>query len=272
MTSALSCPHCGSPVSAGDKFCAHCGKQISLHRESSSEKSRTIVCSSCGRVNSATEEVCIGCGSPLVILSAAEQQTANTAHQPRQRAKQQKETVPIAKFAVIVFAILAVLIVVLEYRNAPKGNVPSRPVVQQQEQQTDPSVLNEITTLEARVQANPKDSEALLQLANRLHDAKFYPRAIETYKQFLLLQPRNADARVDMAICYFETGDSKQAVREIESVLKREPTHQMAAFNLGVIQLSSGNLPEAKKWLKTAAEIDSLSPAGQRARELLLQH
>ncbi|MEW6061253.1 MAG: tetratricopeptide repeat protein [Bacteroidota bacterium] len=272
MTSTLSCPHCGSPISIGDKFCANCGKQISSSRESSSEKPRTVVCPTCGRVNSASEEVCIGCGSLLVVQETMTEKTKESASQLKQPVKKKKGTVPQTRYVLMIFAILAVLIVVLEYRNAPKGSMQNRPVSRQQEPQTDPSVLNEIRNLEVRVKANPNDSEALLQLANRLHDAKFYPRAIETYKQFLLLQPNNADARVDMAICYFETGDTKQAVSEIESVLQREPTHQMAAFNLGVIQLSSGNLPEAKKWLKKAVDIDSLSPAGQRARELLQQH
>lgn len=273
MTSALSCPHCGSPVSAQDKFCANCGKQISVAAPASSAKPSTIVCTTCGRVNSSTNEICVGCGSPLIAAAAAEPRESATQAKPKQQTKKKRESALQTKYLLIIFVALAILIIVLEYRNAPNGSASQNRAASQQEvHSTDPSVLNEITNLETRVKTNPTDSQALLELANKLHDARFYPRAIETYKQFLALQPANADARVDMAICYFETGDSEQAVREIESVLKKEPKHQMAAFNLGVIQLSSGNLPEAKKWLKKAADLDPSSPAGQRAQELLQQH
>lgn len=168
---------------------------------------------------------------------------------------------------------LAIGIIGIEYVSAPSGGTnPLTPPPQLQTQTTDPSVLTEINNLEARTKADPKDSEALLQLANRLHDAKFYPRAIETYKQFLALKPNESDARVDMAICYFETEENQRAVQEIESVIKKQPNHQMATFNLGVIQLSMGNLEVSKKWLQKAVDIDPNSPAGQRAQELLKQH
>ena len=183
-----------------------------------------------------------------------------------------KKQIPQTNYVIGIFIALAIVIVAVEYFRSPSGDTHVHTPAIQQAQPTDPSVLTEITNLEAKIKSDPKDSDALLQLANRLHDAKFYPRAIETYKQFLVLKPNDADARVDMAICYYETGDASQAVREIESVVKKHPKHQMAAFNLGVIQLSSGNLEESKKWLKKAVDIDSLSPAGQRARDLLHQH
>jgi tetratricopeptide (TPR) repeat protein len=109
-------------------------------------------------------------------------------------------------------------------------------------------------------------------LANSLHDAKFYPRAIETYKKYLTVDPKNHDARVDLGICYFETGNDKQAVIEIETVIKKQPKHQMAVFNLGIIQLSLQNMPEAKKWLKKCVELDPQSTAGLRAQQILQQH
>jgi TolA-binding protein/RNA polymerase subunit RPABC4/transcription elongation factor Spt4 len=277
MTLVLSCPHCGFSVSAQDKFCANCGKELLSTvpgRESSPEKPATVVCQTCGRVNAVTNEVCYGCGSPLAVSPTVGEQSKKTVPQSKHQSKKHTEPASPTKYVLIIFLIVAVLIIVLEYRNSPKGSSLLQNAVspQQQSQQTDPAVLQEITQLESRIKINPKESEALLELANKLHDAKFYPRAIETYKQFLVMQPNNSDARVDLGICYFEIGEIQQAVNEIESVIKKNPNHQMASFNLGVIQLSSGNLPEAKKWLKKAAEIDPSSPAGQRAQELLQQH
>lgn len=274
MTSALHCPHCGAHVSENDKFCAHCGKKIET-QSSAGEPSRvqqsTVVCSSCGRVNPASEKSCYGCGSPLEI--AAHAGDIDKEHSSRKPNPKKKKQNPQTNYVVGIFVLLVVAIALFEYFRSPSGDPHVHtPAAQQQTQTTDPSVLTEITNLEAKIKSDPKESDALLQLANRLHDAKFYPRAIETYKQFLALKPNDADARVDLAICYFETGESPRAVAEIESVVKKHPKHQMALFNLGVIHLSSGNMDEAKKWLQKAADIDPASPAGKRAQELLHQH
>ncbi|MEW5800150.1 MAG: tetratricopeptide repeat protein [Bacteroidota bacterium] len=273
MTSALHCPHCGASISAADKFCAHCGtKLISQTPESESPKTHqgTIVCASCGRVNPMSEKICFGCGSPLDAAPAVTE-TKKESSVSKTQAKKKKK-IPQTNYVIGIFIALAIVIIAVEYFRSPSGDTHVHTPATQQSQPTDPSVVTEITNLEAKIKSDPKDSDALLRLANMLHDAKFYPRAIETYKQFLALKPNDADARVDMAICYFETDDAPRAVREIESVVKQYPKHQMAVFNLGVIHLSSGNMDEAKKWLKKAVEIDSLSPAGQRARDLLHQH
>lgn len=274
MTSALHCTHCGASLSTGDKFCAHCGTKVaSQSPESDSPKARqrTIVCASCGRANPSSKKICYGCGSPLDIAPATGE-TRKESPAPKAQTKKKKQ-IPQSNYVIGVFIALVAVIVIVEYLQSPSGDTHVHtPAVVQQAQPTDPSVLTEITNLEAKLKSNPKDSDALLQLANKLHDAKFYPRAIEIYKRFLALKPNETDARVDMAICYFETGDAPRAVQEIESVVKKQPKHQMAAFNLGVIQLSLGNMDEAKQWLKKAADIDSLSPAGQRAKELLHQH
>lgn len=274
MTSVLHCPHCGAHVSVNDKFCAHCGKKIETQSsvdDQSRVKTNTVVCSSCGRVNPASEKSCYGCGSPLdVAPTAGELKKEPPPHKVQPK---KKKKIPETNYVIGIFAALVLVIAVVEYLRSPTGDTHVHtPAAQQQTQTTDPSVLTDIANLEARIKSNPNESDALLQLANKLHDAKFYPRAIETYKQFLALKPDDADARVDLAICYFETGEAPRAVQEIESVVKKHPKHQMALFNLGVIQLSSGNVDESKKWLKKAVDIDPSSPAGQRAQELLHKH
>ena len=49
------------------------------------------------------------------------------------------------------------------------------------------------------------------------------PRAIETYKKYLRLKPADADARVDMGICYYESGDSPTALKEMQTALNVRP-------------------------------------------------
>ena len=139
----------------------------------------------------------------------------------------------------------------------------------------------DIAPLENAVKANPKDADAMLRLANALHDNGMLPRAIEQYKNYLSMHPENPDARVDLGICYDQMGmiDSLRsaqyyalAIKEMETALKGNPSHQPAAFNLGIVNLHRGSLEESNKWLKKAAAMNKNSNLGMRAQQILQQH
>ncbi len=181
------------------------------------------------------------------------------------------QTPPWLKAILGTFALYIVVVIVYELQQVPSGSVQSNQVAAVQ-QQPDPHRIDHISDLEKQIASNPNDAETTLQLANALHDAKLYQKAIGAYRKYILLNPNNNDARVDLGICYFEVGELEQSIKEIESVVKKEPKHQMAMFNLGIIQFSSKNLPEAQKWLKKCIEIDPQSTAGLRAQQLLQQH
>lgn len=134
------------------------------------------------------------------------------------------------------------------------------------------SVLQEIEQLERIVETNPQDTQSLLRLANRLQDARFLPRAIVHYKQYLSLVPGDASARVDLGICYFESGDAHTAIVEMEKALEFEPLHQLGHLNLGVVNLNAGNLQKSNEWFAKCVEINPNSEAGKRAQRILEQH
>jgi cytochrome c-type biogenesis protein CcmH/NrfG len=138
-----------------------------------------------------------------------------------------------------------------------------------------------LAPLEQAVRDNPSDSHALLQLANGLHDARDWQRAIDTYQKYLAREPGDPDARVDMGICYFELAQTSpsnaggyytKAIVEMETALKKSPRHQSAMFNLGIVNLQMGNIEVSNAWFKRTAAVDSTSPLGQRSRRILEQH
>ncbi len=51
---AGTCPHCGAPCSAGDRFCAACGLPLGGKQ-----------CKKCGKLNEAEAKFCSGCGARL---------------------------------------------------------------------------------------------------------------------------------------------------------------------------------------------------------------
>lgn len=233
----------------------------------------TIICSSCGIVNDLSRTVCSSCGSPLTEAVHAAVPAAPAAS----KAKHHHGGRPQWLSAVIgVFVLYAVVIVIIEFRQLPSGTVQrsqaAAAAAPQDHVHTDPALIEQITAMEKMVAAAPKNADMQLQFANMLHDAKFYPRAVEQYKKYLALVPDNHDARVDMGICYYETGDLTQAVKEIESVIRKQPKHQMAMFNLGVIHLSAENMAESRKWLERCRDLDPQSTAGLRAQQILQQH
>jgi tetratricopeptide (TPR) repeat protein len=139
----------------------------------------------------------------------------------------------------------------------------------------------DIAPFERAVEENPNDPQAVLELANVLQDSRNFPRAVEMYKRYLETDPDNPNARVDLGICYFELGREDTihggtffaaAIREMGIAHEKHPDHQHAAFNLGIVNLSIGNLEESSKWFRRAVETDESSNLGKRAKDLLEQH
>jgi uncharacterized paraquat-inducible protein A len=57
-----SCPHCGSPIAAGAKFCRSCGEQIVVKSTVQPGSSRVANCPECGSILSADAKFCGQCG------------------------------------------------------------------------------------------------------------------------------------------------------------------------------------------------------------------
>lgn len=140
---------------------------------------------------------------------------------------------------------------------------------QQNQQSVDLSKISEINKLEEEFKNNPNDHELLLSLGHMLNDNGFYQRAIDKYDQYLKLHPDNVDVIVDMGVCYFELKNYNESITTIENAVKLNPKHQIANFNLGIVNLANGNSEKAKEWWGKARDIDPNSNIGKKAEELL---
>jgi tetratricopeptide (TPR) repeat protein len=149
-------------------------------------------------------------------------------------------------------------------------------LIQTNTQSQDPGVnmtnMQEISELENKVAANPEDIESTLHLAHLLQDSGLFEKAITNYKKYLDKNQENADARVDMAICYYNLSDYNTAISEMEAAIKYQPKHQIAHLNLGIVNLTARNIEASKMWFQKTVDIDPNSEAGKRAQELLTSH
>ncbi len=110
------------------------------------------------------------------------------------------------------------------------------------------TVFQEISTLKAAIEKDPKDVQALVRLANMYHDARKYEEAVQFYKRALAVTPKDVDARTDMGICLYEMGMADDAIAQFRTSLAYDAKHWQTWLNLGIVALSS------KNDLKTAAD------------------
>jgi len=281
----LVCSDCGAGLLPGDSFCPQCGAKI--EPTEGARETTPVRCPVCGHSNKPGNKFCESCGARLSKDRAAaspggaggRSQNKPSRQQPAENAggaKRKFEPWPfVAGFAVIALVAYLVYTEVSGDGRQPVASKSSVPPVQSM------PAVPPIEPFEKAVAANPDDPNALLQLANVLHDNRAFGRAIETYKMYLAKVPKNSDARVDMGICYFQLAQEDSinagrlfplALQEMETAYKANPNHQPAAFNLGIVNLNIGNLQESNKWFKRAVELNKNSDLGARAQRILDQH
>jgi cytochrome c-type biogenesis protein CcmH/NrfG len=96
-------------------------------------------------------------------------------------------------------------------------------------------IQQRISGIERMLAINPRNAEALVQLANDYFDLRKYDKAVETYKKALEMEPRNADVLTDMGICYRRLGHPNEAIEAFRKAVAVDPGHAMALFNMGII-------------------------------------
>ena len=286
------CAECGFKIEGEFKFCPNCGNKIYLETTSSdkskNESTELLNCKNCGEGNSIDNSVCFSCGIPLSgnknklqnrpkqELNKVDRKKSVVEHSPKNNKEiKEEKVIDNKKILLISSAIVVVFIFALVASGVFDSGIQEN--VSQMSNQSSSSSLNlanleEITQLENKVSADPDDLESTLHLAHLQQDAGLSEKAIVNYKKYLTKFPENADARVDMAICFYNLSDYATAISEMETAIKYQPKHQIAYLNLGIVNLAAKNIEASKAWFKKTAELDPNTEAGKRAQELLNSH
>ncbi len=228
------------------------------------------ICPTCGYPITDALETCPNCGENLTVhVVLPEKEAESTAiRKPITRfAPSNFLFIGVAiLFASLVFAIYA------ENREIMSGGQTHTPDDGHNHEHSqplvDPKVIEEV---QAKVHANPSDMDALLQLANLLHDAQRPQEAIIAYEKYLGKHPDNPDARIDLGVCYFDLKMYEDAVREIETALNAHPKHQLGQFNLGVVYLNKGESAKALKQFEKAIALNPANQVGKNASAIAQQ-
>lgn len=307
MKPRVYCSHCNAELRWGDKFCGNCGKPVEFSDDASTGSSEStqpgdsvpsgpLTCKTCGTVNKPGTEFCKSCGADLRSRTSAEAAPrAVAAKQGKGNERREKKDIkplPLLgswKPVVGVVVIVAAAVGIETY--STKQNISSEGTEQQTQQAQQPTganmaALQQIQDMERSVKANPDNLDMMLNLANVLSDNRFYDKAITYYKMYLDEKPTDANARVDLGICYKETGAYDNAVGAMKKALEYDPKHLFATFNLGIVTLdkskmymdqgqmdkANGLIRESNDWFRKTVALAPTSEVGKRAQQLLTQH
>lgn len=261
------------------------------------------ICDNCGEENDIENTVCSGCGIKLTgaktgkIKAGIDKPSDNTKKEiksktsVKQEAGRQKsipanttsvgaktkslnkaKTITIIAIGIGVSVIILIFSGLLNSLIVPGNTASNVANNNNQSSGVDLSNIQKINDLETVVKNNPTDTASILDLAHLKNDAGMFEQAIANYKQYLNIVPKNADARIDMGICYYNLQNYDMAISEMEQALKYDPQHQIGYLDLGIVNLSAGKMEKSQEWLKKAVAIDPNSEYGKKAQELLSSH
>jgi tetratricopeptide (TPR) repeat protein len=97
---------------------------------------------------------------------------------------------------------------------------------------------------EQRVQEQPNDLAARLDLAHRYLDAGMITESLSQYAVALNLDPDDAEALAHVGIILFRSGRPEEALRSVERSLSTDPRYPEALFIRGVILLRGLDRPD----------------------------
>jgi tetratricopeptide (TPR) repeat protein len=139
-------------------------------------------------------------------------------------------------------------------------------------QQEQPAVLDEgrVQALKTIVTNDPKNVEARVQLANTYFDGERYQDAITWYQEALRLDPRNVNASTDLGVSYYYLNQPDRALKQFELSLAIDPRHTKTLLNQGIVRaFGKQDLTGATASWQKVVELAPESPEGQAARRAL---
>ena len=127
-----------------------------------------------------------------------------------------------------------------------------------------------VQALQTIVNNDPKNVEARVQLANTYFDGERYAEAIRWYEDALKLDPRNVNVSTDLGVSYYYTNEPDRALRQFEHSLSIDPRHTKTLLNQGIVRaFGKQDLDGASESWRRVVELAPDSPEGQAARRAL---
>jgi len=130
-----------------------------------------------------------------------------------------------------------------------------------------------IKRLEDQIKADPKNFQALRQLGDLRYDERNYSAAVNAYAQALEVHPDDIDLRSDRGGALVQSGQMDEAIKELQVVLAKNPTHPQALFIMGVALLKGkddreGALKNWRKLVETHPDLPGLEDIKSQIKQV----
>lgn len=123
-----------------------------------------------------------------------------------------------------------------------------------------PGVFNETTT---------DDPIEISRRANQFFSNRQYEQAATSYERLLAFNPENVEVLNNLGLTLHYVGRSDEALRRLNDGVAAGPDNQRIWLTLGYVNSQLGNVDEARKALRKAAEIGDNASIRQSALNML---
>ncbi len=205
-------------------------------------------CAKCGADLSADDLSCEQCGAAVSSFDL-EDGSSN------------KPSKVVSLIILLSIALVVTLVIILSNSKPDDTSPPKIPTAEM-------SIEDEIKSLEELYQAHPDHAPIALRLGNLYASRKNHRKAIRYYRSFLSIDTSNAgwEVKLDLAKSLFALRKTDEAKSELNSILKIDPSHDGALYNLGAIEANLGNSAEAHRMWTQLLEHHSNGRMAELAR------
>jgi cytochrome c-type biogenesis protein CcmH/NrfG len=128
----------------------------------------------------------------------------------------------------------------------------------------------QVHALRSAAQADPKNTQARVQLANLYFDAERYGDALTWYEDALRLDPKDVNVSTDLGVCYYYLDQPDKALQQFDRSLTIDPKHAKTMLNIGVVRaFGKQDLKGAAAAWQKLIEVAPESPEAQGAKKML---
>jgi len=126
-------------------------------------------------------------------------------------------------------------------------------------------VFAQIAGLKQRIEKDPRDRVALMDLGNMYYDAGKFDQATLYYEKAAAIDRNDPNLLTDLANCYMFQQDFSRALELLREVQGKFPTHWQSAANLFYLAVSQKDAPLAKEALD---RLKGLNPNFEKLQEM----
>jgi tetratricopeptide (TPR) repeat protein len=127
------------------------------------------------------------------------------------------------------------------------------------------AVREQLATLKATIEKDPRNVGALAQLGNMYMDAAKYPQAAEYFERALAVR-EDPTVRTDLGICYKQNGQLDKAADAFARAASEAPDQWQALYNEAIV------LGELQRWSDAraaAAKLSAMRPNDPQVAQLV---